>query len=159
MERNDVPNKFVDREIQAIELLCEKWKCNYAYTGQDMFSRVDGFFLRENDLKGIFEVKCRMQGLSWFQDYKSVQVSYNKIQIGSDLSRLLKCKFFFVIQTCEGHLLVFQITDDEGKIICPMNIRFSDGEKTLNFDKKPTTNAFLMIDDNKYCSVHRNDDI
>jgi hypothetical protein len=148
-------NQSMGREISAIEFLCQKWSCGYTYTGKDMYSRVDGFFTKDNELKGIFEVKCRNQGLSWFQDYKSTMVSYNKIQIGSDLSRLLKVKFFVVIQTSENHLIVFQITDNDGRIICPMNIRFSDAEKTANFDKKATTNAYLNLEDNKYCWIFK----
>jgi hypothetical protein len=36
-----------------------------------------------------------------------------------------------------------------------MNIRFSDAEKTANFDKKATTNAYLNLEDNKYCWIFK----
>jgi hypothetical protein len=148
-------NTLMEREIEALDFVTQKWKCRYAYTGKDMFSRVDGFFLRDNELKGIFEVKCRNQGLSWFVDYKSTMISYAKIQIGSDLSRLMRCKFFVLIQTGDKHVIVFQITDEEGRIVCPMNIRYTNSEKNSNFDKKPTTNAYLSLEDNKYCTIHK----
>lgn len=142
-----------ESEVKAIDFLCEKWKCEHTYLGKDMFSRIDGIFTQDGDIKGIYEVKCRTQGLSWFKDYKSAMISYSKLQIGSDVSRLLKVKHFVVIETGDKHLIVFQITDEEGKIVCPMNIRFNEAEKTPNFDKKASTSAYLSLDDNKYCWV------
>ena len=147
-----------ESEYNAIQLLCDKWKCSHTYLGKDMFSRVDGFLHKENELKGIYEVKCRTQGLSWFNDYKSTMISYAKIQIGSDLSRLLKAPFFVIIQTGDKHLITFQITDTEGRIVCPMNVRYQQAEKTPNFEKKATTNAYLTIDDgNGFCKIIKND--
>lgn len=146
-------NQYIESELSVLKQISKKWDCEYVYVGSDVMSRVDAFLVRDNNLKAILEVKCRKQSYSWFKDYNSCMVSYAKIQIASDLSRLLKVKFFVLIQTGDGALIVFQITDEAGKIICPMNIRFTNGEKNNNFDKKQNTNAYLTIESNPFCKI------
>jgi len=120
-------------------------------------SRVDAFLVRDNDLKAIVEVKCRLQVLNWFKEYNSCMVSYSKIQIASDLSRLLQKKFFVVIQTGDMHLIVFQITDTQGRIVCPMNIRFTNAKKNNKFEKKQMVNAYLSLENNSFCKIIKKD--
>jgi hypothetical protein len=155
--QSKIENLNEDGEIEALDLLSSKWSSEYTYVGRDVMSRVDAFLTRNNELKGIVEVKCRMQVLSWFREYDSCMVSFNKIQIASDLSRLLQKMFFFVIQTGDKHLLVFQITDNMGRIVCPMNIRVSKAQVNKNFEKKETINAYLSIDSNIYCKIIKNE--
>ena len=161
-ETFNLTQSVLDREKNTIEALSRIWKCEYKYAGKDVFSRVDGFMFKEDTLKAIFEIKCRNQSLSWFRDYKSCMVSYNKIQIGSDISRLLKVKFFIIIETGDRSIIVFQITDDEGKIICPMNIRHNEIEKNTNFDNvkeiQTTTTAYLYLEENKYLRIYKESD-
>lgn len=141
-------------EEKAIQRFCTIQECQYTYVGKNIFSKIDGFLTLDNDLVGLFEVKCRIQSFSWFREYKGAMISFHKIQIGSDLSRLLNTKFYVIIETCDKYLLVFQITDENGKIVCPMNIRYQEAEKTSNFDKKASSNAYLSLsEDNKYCFV------
>ena len=156
-------NKKIDeqvaiRERDVLNFLQEKWKCQIEYTGTNVFSRLDGFIFSNGELKGILEVKCRRQGLSWMKDYKSVIISYKKLQIGSELSRLLGVKFFVVIETCDKAVIVFEITNREGVIVCPMNIRYNELKPNTNFEKKTTTNAYLTLEDNKYCTIHKRTD-
>tara|TARA_Y100001972_G_C7634059_1_gene318268 strand:+ start:29 stop:511 length:483 start_codon:yes stop_codon:yes gene_type:complete len=142
------------REIEVLDYLQKKWGCTIQYTGMNVFSKVDGFIFKDNELKGILEVKCRRQGLSWMKDYKSVIISYRKLQIGSDLSRLLGVKFFVIIETCDKAIIKFEVTDREGVIVCPMNIRYNELSSTPKFNKKTSTNAYLSLEDNKYCTIY-----
>ena len=150
-------NKNIDGEINALEFLSKFWECDYVYIGKDVMSRVDAFLVRDNDLKAIVEVKCRMQVLNWFKEYNSCMVSYSKIQIASDLSRLLQKKFFVVIQTGDMHLIVFQITDTQGRIVCPMNIRFTNAKNNNKFEKKEMVNAYLSLENNSFCKIIKKD--
>jgi len=150
-------NKNIDGEINALEFLSKFWKCDYVYIGKDVMGRVDAFLVRDNDLKAIVEVKCRLQVLNWFKEYNSCMVSYSKIQIASDLSRLLQKKFFVVIQTGDMHLIVFQITDTQGRIVCPMNIRFTNAKKNNKFEKKQMVNAYLSLENNSFCKIIKKD--
>ena len=88
---------LVQKEIKALNLLSEIWKCEFTYIGADIFSKIDGIFTRDNVIKGIFDVKVRNQSLSWYQDYKSVMINFNRIQGASEFSRLFKVKFFYII--------------------------------------------------------------
>jgi hypothetical protein len=140
-------------EIKALTALCKIWKCEFTYIGGDVFSRIDGIFTRDNVIKGIFDVKVRKQSLSWYEDYKSVMINFNKIQVASEVSRLLKVKFFHVIQTCDGHILVLQITKEDGTIVCPMNIRYSEVKGLKNGETgKQTAVAYLPLENNGYLS-------
>lgn len=148
-------NNIYLNEKSAIQRFCTIEKCQYTYVGKNVFSKIDGFLTLEDDIVGLFEVKCRNQSFSWFKDYKGAMISFHKIQIGSDLSRLLNTKFYVVIETSDKYLIVFQITDESGKIVCPMNIRYQEAEKTPTFDKKSSSNAYLSLsEENKYCVVY-----
>jgi hypothetical protein len=150
------------REIEVLKHLEEKWKCRIEYVGMNVYSRVDGFIFKNNDIKGILEVKCRRQGLSWMKDYKSVIFSYKKIQIGSDLSRLLGVPFYIIIETCDKGIITFQVTTHDGTIVCPMNIRYNETKypnqnNQSSNQTKSTTNAYLSLEDNKYCKIFKRD--
>jgi hypothetical protein len=141
------------KEIQALQALCKIWKCEYTYIGGDVFSRIDGIFTRDNVIKGIFDVKVRKQSLSWYEDYKSVMLNFNKIQVASEVSRILRVKFFHIVQTSDGHLLVLQITKEDGTIVCPMNIRYSEMKELKKSETgKQTAIAYLPLENNEYLS-------
>ena len=146
-------------ERKALDELSKIWKCEYTYIGGDVFSRIDGIFTRDNVIKGIFDVKVKNQSLSWFEDYKSCMVNYSKIQMASDLSRLLKVKFFCVYQTSDKHLLVFQITNEEGQIVCPMNIRYNKPNPTQQKNNgkpmKQSAIAYLPLENNDYLTTYK----
>ena len=154
---NDI-NPNWEQEKDAVDYLAQRWNCENTYLGKNVFGRIDGMLHRDNELKALYEVKCRTQGYSWFKEYKSTMFSYNRIQIGSELSRLHKVRFFVIIETCDKHLIVFQITNEEGKIVCPMNIRFKDAEKTHTFEKQESVNAYLSMENNKYCWIYKRKD-
>jgi hypothetical protein len=142
------------RELEVVEYLSKKWKCHIEYTGLNVFSKVDGYVFKDSQLQGLCEIKCRRQGLSWMMDYKSIVISFQKLQLGADLSRLLGVKFLVVIETSDKSLIVFEITDKQGNIVCPMNVRFKELDKNTNFEKKTLTNAYLSLEDNKYCKIY-----
>ena len=145
----------VEKELEALNSLCKIWNCEYTYTGRELYSRIDGIFTRDNVIKGIFDVKVKNQSLSWFIDYKTCMVNYNKIQLASELSRLLRVKFFCVFQTSDKHLLVFQITNEEGTIVCPMNIRYNPLKQKNSTIIKKSAIAYLPLDNNDYLSTYK----
>ena len=135
----------MNNEINIVQRVSEKWDCEYTYIGKNLFSRIDGIFHKENELKGIFEVRKKKQTLKWLQDYNSCLVSFNKLVLGAELSRILGVKFFYIIGTGDNKVLIYTITERNGKIVCPMNIRYSEhSKKSLNFEKQ--TNAYLSLD-------------
>ena len=146
MKRNEqLTSENMSNEMDIVKRVSEKWGCENTYIGKNLFSRIDGFFHIDNELKGIFEVRKKKHTLSWIQDYNSCLVSFNKLMLGAELSRILGVKFFYLIGTGDDKVLVYTITDKKGKIVCPMNIRYSENKKkSLNFEKQ--TNAYLSLD-------------
>jgi len=146
-------NESIEQELLALNELSKIWKCEYTYIGGDVFSRIDGIFTRDNVIKAIFDVKVRKQSLSWYEDYKSIMINFNKIQVASEVSRLLKVKFFHIVQTSDGHLLVLEITKEDGTIVCPMNIRYSEVKGIKKGETgKQTAVAYLPLENNDYLS-------
>jgi len=149
----------VEKELLTLQNLSSIWKCEFTYTGADMFSRIDGIFTRDNVIKGIFDVKVRKQSLTWYEDYKSIMVNFNKIQIASEISRLLKVKLFHIVETSEKHIMVFEITKDDGTIVCPMNIRYSNTKVNQSTKKgelnKQTSIAYLPLENNEHLTIFR----
>ncbi len=84
-----VNDEIASRELGVVEYLKDKWKCEIQYTGLNVFSKIDAFMFKDSQLQAVCEIKCRRQGLSWMLDYKSVIISFQKLQLGADLSRLL----------------------------------------------------------------------
>lgn len=149
----------VEKELETLNNLCKKWKCEFTYFGGDVFSRIDGVFTKDNVIKGIFDVKVRKQSLSWYEDYKSVMLNFNKIQVASELSRLLKVKFFHLVETSDKHIMVIQVTKEDGTIVCPMNIRYSttkvsQATKSSELNKQ-TAIAYLPLENNDYLTIYR----
>jgi hypothetical protein len=156
--------KFTDKNLYdstllleelAIKTICIIWNCDYINTSKhdNRFSKIDGLFIRDNTIKGIYEVKTRTQTYSWFKDYKSIIISYDKITDGAIVSKIMNAPFFAIFRTSCKRILVFQITDNNGRVICPMNVRYTETQKSSTFDKgldnkKVSTNAYLMLEDN-----------
>jgi len=149
-----IENHIEEREIQVVNFLATKWNCKIEYTGRNVFSRLDGFIFQDNQLKGICAIQCRRQSLSWMKDYNSVIISYPKLQLGSDLSRLLGVKYFVFIYTCDNHIIQFEITDRKGNIVCPMYIKSNTLPKSTNFEEKVVHNAYLSLEDSDYCKIY-----
>jgi hypothetical protein len=150
----------IKNEEEVIKTICVIWNCDYTTTNKDTnnrFSRIDGFFTRNNEIKGVYEIRSRNQTLSWFRDYKSVLVGIDKIIEGSELSKKLNCPYFFILRTSCKKIILFQITDANGSIICDMNIRRAQTQKSSIYNenhlKKQSTIAFLQIDDNVNCFI------
>jgi|TARA_R110000851_G_scaffold243823_3_gene396598 hypothetical protein len=139
-------------ELEVVEFLQKKWGVQIQYTGLNVFEKIDAYIFKDSSLKGIAEIKVRRQGYSWMKDYGSVVMSFQKIQIGADLSRLLGVKFMAVTYTSDNKIITFQITDEKGNIVCPMNIRNVEMKKD-NINKS-LVNAYLNLEDNKYCNVY-----
>jgi len=152
MKKVDI--KIEERELQVVDYLKSKWNCHIEYTGRNLFSRVDGFIFKDNQLKGICAIQCRRQSLSWMKDYKSVIISYPKLTLGADLSRLLGVKYFVMIYTCDNQIIQFEITDKKGNIVCPMYIKPSVLPKSTNFEEKVVHNAYLDIENKDYCKIY-----
>lgn len=152
--------KYLLIETNALRTLCIIWNCDFINTSKhdNRFSKIDGLFIRENTIKGIYEVKTRTQTYSWFKDYKSIIISYDKITDGAIVSKIMNAPFFVIIRTSCAKIIVFQITDNSGKVICPMNVRYTETQKSSTFDKglnnkKTSTNAYLLLEDNPNCFV------
>ena len=158
-------DKLVELEMKSIQTICDTWKCQYVFTNKEknMYATFDGIFIRDNSIKGFYEVKVRRQTLSWFKEYKSILVSYNKITSGQIMSKAFNCSFFMVIRTSCNNVLVFKITDDKGNLVCPINVRYTKTQKSSTFDKgidnkKISTNAYLLLEDNPCLFVLKDND-
>jgi hypothetical protein len=158
MEMKSNNHNTILNEKKVIEKISKIFKCEYLYSGADVFSKLDGFLFKDDCIRGCFEVKVRKQTLSWFEDYKSCMFSFNKIQDGSEVSKMFGIKFFIFIETSDGHILSFQITDRKGRIVCPMNMRYQNLKKTSSFTKgqeKLITSAYLSLEDNPYLKIYK----
>ena len=139
----------------TLETISTIWNCDYHHATQK-YPSIDGIFTRQNELKGIYSIKSRTQTLSWFKDYKSVVVNIDKIINGADLSKNLRCPYFIIFRTSCKKIILFQITDNDGKIICDMNIRARTDEKEPDI-RKTITSAYLLIPENLNCFIFDED--
>ena len=138
-------NNEEQKTLQTISVI---WNCNFTEATKK-YPTIDGIFTRDNELKGLYSVKSRTQTLSWFYDYKSIIISIDKVLNGAQLSSILKCPYFVVFRTSCKKIILFQITDSNGNIVCDMNIRGQIKDK----EKEIKSSAFLMIQENPNCYI------
>lgn len=145
----------MNNEIKIVQKVSEKWKCQYTYIGKKLFSRVDGFFHNDNQLKGVFEVRKKKQTYNWIKDYNSCLVSFNKLMLGAELSRILGVRFFYLVGTSDNKILIYRITEKNGKIVCPMNLRPYKPSSSMELNKNVNPKNILKFEDqtNAYLSL------
>jgi hypothetical protein len=123
---------------------------NYRYiqTPKNMPALVDGVLISDKIL-AVVETKCRYDmDLDYFNSaYKSEWlVTYEKIsaagKIGRDLGVPLVGFLYIVQSNC---LLIQQITDEFGEMICTHYVKETETQKTVNGGKIVRPNCFISM--------------
>lgn len=115
-------------------------------TDKNVDAKVDGIIVRNNQISGIFESKCRNMNLMEFRKFGSWLITFDKIMNGKKLSEMLRVPFFGFLYLIPDKLIYYwKITDEIGEFKFGFELKKTKTQKTINGGEAVRTNAYLPI--------------
>jgi len=88
--------KSLKYERVMLDRIKSSFSVDLVETDKSMDAKVDGLVLKDGQLMGIFESKCRDMNYVQFQQHKSWLVTFDKLLDGKKLSQMLRVPFLGV---------------------------------------------------------------
>ena len=135
--------EMLERIRQSI---CSTHKSNsmLVETNKDTDAKVDGVNIKENELSGIFESKCRDLSLMELRNFGSWLVTFDKIMDGKRLSEMLRVPYLGFLYLIKDQIVMYwKITDEYGNFLFDFDVRNKMTQKTINGGMIKRTNAYL----------------
>jgi len=126
--------------------ICNKHKENsfIVETDKDMDAKVDGMIIKENQLSGVFESKCRNLSLMQLINFGSWLITLDKVMDGKRLSEMLRVPFFGFLYLIKDKIIMYwKITDKHGNFLFDFDVKNTRTQKTINGGSIIRTNAYL----------------
>ena len=138
----------LEREMLSIirQRICNKHqKDSYLFeTNKDSDARVDGVIIKNGELSGVFESKCRDMSLMELREYGSWLITLDKIMDGKRVSELLRVPFIGVLYLIKDKIIMYwRITDNYGNFLLDFDIKNTRTQKTINGGSIVRANAYL----------------
>ena len=131
-------------EKKMLEKIEHSFSVQLIETPKKMDSKIDGIIVKDDQISGIFESKCRDMSYMELLDYKSWLVTFNKIMDGKKLSEMLRVPFFGFLYLIPDELVFYwKITDEFGEFRFGFDIKRTLTRKTINGGRAIRTNAYL----------------
>lgn len=141
--------KAVERQ-HYVEKCIEKAVPNHVMVSTPFgASRIDAMLIDSGDvLSGLFEIKSRTLSMSQLRTYETLLITNNKIKAGVELSKQLQCPFYVAAITSDDHIVIWKITNQNGKKIISFTVETTETQRTIA-DKTRTkrANAYLKVTD------------
>ena len=135
--------EMLERIRQSI---CSTHKSNsmLVETNKNTDAKVDGVIIKENELSGIFESKCRDLSLMELRNFGSWLVTFDKIMDGKRLSEMLRVPYLGFLYLIKDQIVMYwKITDEYGNFLFDFDVRNTMTQKTINGGMVKRTNAYL----------------
>jgi hypothetical protein len=127
------------------------WKCDAIQTNKNKGAACDGIFLRKKEIKGVFESKCRHLTVDQLEDYGSWLISFEKIEKGRLLSKLLQVPYYGLLYLVDDNVIMYwEITDDDGNYVFKFETETRETQYCVNGGSKIDKVALLPIKNGKY---------
>ena len=138
----------LEREMLSIirQRICNKLqKDSYLFeTNKDSDARVDGVIIKNGELSGVFESKCRDMSLMELREYGSWLITLDKIMDGKRVSELLRVPFIGFLYLIKDKIIMYwRITDNYGNFLLDFDIKNTRTQKTINGGSIVRANAYL----------------
>ena len=109
-------------------------------------AKVDGIIVKDNQVSGIFESKCRNMSLMELNSYGSWLITIDKIMDGKNLSKMLCVPFIGFLYLIKDKIVMYwKITDSKGEFEFDFEIKKTKTRKTINGGEAIRTNAYLPV--------------
>tara|TARA_R100000234_G_scaffold119999_1_gene104757 strand:- start:427 stop:897 length:471 start_codon:yes stop_codon:yes gene_type:complete len=150
----DINTERGQRSLKYERIMLDRIKNSFSVdlveTDKSMDAKVDGLVLKDGQLMGIFESKCRDMNYVQFQQHKSWLVTFDKLLDGKKLSQMLRVPFLgFLYLIPDQMIFYWKITDETGEFNFDFKVRKTKTQRTINGGEAIRVNAYLP---NEYAS-------
>ncbi len=143
--------KTVEEEKFMLSKFKEYWKCETIHTPIDKGSACDGFFVRNNETKALFESKCRHLTLDELEDFGTWMITHEKILKCQTVSRLLCIPFYGLLYLVDDNLIMYwKITDDQGRFLFEFKNEIRPTQYCVNGGEKLDDVALIPVSEGKF---------
>jgi len=133
-------------ETIMLDRIKRKRKIEIFETDKKSDAKCDGIIVKNNNIVGIFESKCRNMTKEELSMYGSWLVTNEKIMHGRYLSEMLRVGFFgFLYLIPDNNIFMWHITDSNGKFKFDFESKITKTQKTINGGTAMRENSFLPI--------------
>jgi hypothetical protein len=106
----------------------------------------DGFLVKNKEIVGLFESKCRKLSLEKLNEYGTWLITHEKIKKCKLLSEYLRVPFLgFLYLLDDDKIMHWQITDKKGNYLFEFKHEVTPTRKTINGGTAMRDNAFLPV--------------
>ena len=115
-------------------------------TDKNIDAKIDGIIVKDNQLSGVFESKCRDLSLMQLQKFGSWLITHDKLMEGKKISTLLRVPFIGFLYLIKDDIIMYwKITDKYGDFLFDYDIKETRTQKTINGGSVIRKNAFLPV--------------
>ena len=132
----DKGQKSLEYEREMLERIrhsmCEKHQEDsyIIETDKNMDAKVDGIIVKNNQVSGIFESKCRNLSLMQLVDFGSWLITLDKIMDGKQLSEMLRVPYIGFLYLIKDKIIMYwKITDKYGDFSSTLKLRKQEHKK------------------------------
>ena len=142
-----VGQETLKHESHMLDRIRFIWNKNIIETDKDTPAVCDGFINQSNDLKGLFESKCRDMSIDKLKEYGSWLISWEKVYKCSWLSKHICTPFYgFLYLIPSDIILTWQITDNTGKPMFEIKKEERETQRSCNGGTKIDHVALLPVE-------------
>jgi len=144
--------KSLADEHAAHAIIKNLWKVDVIETPKESSAKCDGFLVKDNVIKALFETKCRYDmGYQELLERGTWLVTYEKIAACRKLSKALGVPFLGFLyllpkSSNEQLLMYWKITDEKGEYQFKFQVQDQETQKTINGDRIVRENAYLPVE-------------
>lgn len=120
---------------------------SFIETNKHAPAQIDGFMVRDGEIVGVYESKCRNMTVEQMNRYNDEWlVTFEKILNGAELSKRLYVPFYGLLYLVQEPIgVILKITDEKGNILPRVRIEQTTTQKTINGGSIVRTNAYVDI--------------
>ena len=115
-------------------------------TDKHMDAKVDGIIIKNNQVSGVFESKCRNLSLMELREFGSWLITYEKLMDGKKISTMLRAPFVGFLYLIKDDIIMYwKITDKYGNFLFDYDVKETRTQRTINGGSVVRKNAFLPV--------------
>ena len=129
-------------------LFCKKHNKNSMLieTDKNTDAKIDGIIIKNNELAGVFESKCRDLSLMQLRKFGSWLITYEKLMDGKKISTMVRAPFIGFLYLIKDEIIMYwKITDKYGNFLFDYDVKETRTQRTINGGSIIRKNAFLPV--------------
>lgn len=140
----------VERERAIIVRAASVWYCHGIHLNPHGTAKIDGQFIRDDQLIAVAEVKSRDMSLSQLRAFRIPAPGYlitdRKLLDGQTVARLLQVPYYLLAGLTSGEIAWWQISNKDGQRVVNVTVLRCATRATVNGGTAVRLNAFVSLE-------------